>query len=58
VQPYKEGTLLIDIIDATSKKVVWQASALAEVEPGMTPEERDKRINGVVQAMLAHFPPQ
>jgi len=58
VQPYKEGTLLIDIIDARSKKVVWQASALAEVEPGMTPEERDKRINGVVQAMLAHFPPQ
>jgi len=58
VQPYKEGALLIDIIDAASKKVVWQASALAEIDPGMTPEERDVRINGVVQAMLAHFPPK
>ena len=58
VQPYKEGTLLIDIIDAVSQKVVWQASALAEVDPGMTPEERDARIGGVVGAMFAHFPPK
>jgi hypothetical protein len=58
VSPYKEGTLLIDIVDAASKQLVWQASALAEVEPGMTPEERDERIGGIVYAMLAHFPPK
>jgi len=58
VSPYKEGTLLIDIVDAASKQLVWQASALAEVDPGMTPEERDERIGGIVHAMLAHFPPK
>jgi hypothetical protein len=58
VQAYKEGTLLVDIVDAKSNQLVWQASALAEVEPGMTPEERDKRIASVVQVMLAHFPPK
>lgn len=58
VQPYKEGALLIDIVDAASKQLVWQASALAQVDPGMTPEERDDRINGIVEAMLAPFPPK
>lgn len=58
IQPYKEGTLLIDIVDAGSKQLVWQGSALAEVEEGLTPKERDERINGIVRAMLSHFPPK
>ncbi len=58
IQPYREGTLLIDIVDAASKQLVWQASAMAEVDPGMNSEERDTRIHQVVRAMLAHFPPQ
>lgn len=58
IQPYKEGTLLIDIVDAASKQVVWQASALAEVQEGLSPTERDKRINSIVRAMLSHFPPK
>jgi uncharacterized protein DUF4136 len=58
IQPYKEGTLLIDIVDAGSKQLVWQASALAEISQGLTPKERDERINGVVRAMLSHFPPK
>jgi hypothetical protein len=58
IQPYKEGTLLIDIVDAASNQLVWQASALAEVHPGMTPDERNERIGSVVRAMLSPFPPQ
>jgi hypothetical protein len=58
IQPYKEGTLLIDIVDGGSRRLVWQASALAEVQEGLTPKERDERINGVVRAMLSHFPPK
>ena len=58
IHGYKEGTLLIDIVDAGSKQLVWQASALAEVEEGLTPKERDERINGIVRAMLSHFPPK
>ncbi len=58
IQPYKEGTLLIDIVDAASKQLVWRGSALAEVDPGMSPEERNERIGGIVHAMFAHFPPK
>lgn len=58
IRPYKEGTLLIDIVDATSQQLVWRGSALTEVDPGMTPEERNKRISNIVHAMFVHFPPQ
>lgn len=58
IHAYKEGTLLIDVVDGSSKQLVWRGSALAEVDPGMTPEDRDKLIRRVVQAMFAHFPPK
>jgi len=58
IQPYKEGTLLIDIVDAASKQLVWRGSALAEVDPSMTPEERNERISTIVHAMFSHFPPK
>ena len=57
IQPYSEGTLLIDIVDAASKQLVWQASATTEADPGMNAEERDRRIRLIVRAMLAPFPP-
>jgi len=58
VRSYNEGDLLVDIIDAASKRLVWRSSAQAEVDPGMTPEERDKRIGRVVDQMLSSFPPK
>jgi hypothetical protein len=58
IQPYKEGTLLIDIVDGSSKQLVWQGSALAEIDPDMTSRERDERVHRIVRAIFAHFPPQ
>lgn len=58
IQPYHEGTLTIDIVDAASRQLIWQASAQADVEQSLGPEQRDARVNNVVRAMLAHFPPQ
>ena len=58
LQPYHEGTLTIDIVDATSRQLIWQASAKADVDQSLGPEERDARVNSVVRAMLSHFPPR
>jgi uncharacterized protein DUF4136 len=58
VQPYHEGTLRIDIMDAKSRQLVWQASIRADVDQSLDPNERDTRVNDVVRRMLAHFPPQ
>ena len=58
IQPYNEGDLVVDVVDASSKQLVWRSYAQGEVSPGMTPDERDKRINQVVDAMFSHFPPK
>ena len=58
IQPYHEGTLTIDIVDAASRQLIWQASAKADVEQSLGPEERDARVTSLVRAMLAHFPPR
>ena len=57
IQPYHEGSLRIDIVDAESHQLIWQASARADVDQSLGPEERDARVNNIVHAMLSHFPP-
>lgn len=55
---YLTGSLLIDIIDAASNKLVWRGTAAGEVDPGLTSQERDERTRTLVHKMLSHFPPQ
>ena len=55
---YLTGSLLIDIIDAESNKLVWRGTAAGEVDPGLTSQERDERTRALVHKMLSHFPPQ
>jgi hypothetical protein len=58
IQPYHEGTLTIDIVDARSRQLVWQASIKADVDQNLDPKERDARVTNIVSAMLSHFPPR
>jgi hypothetical protein len=54
----KEGTLVMDFVDAKTKSLVWRATVTDAVDPSYTPEEKQKQINEVIAAMLAHFPPK
>jgi hypothetical protein len=58
IQPYHEGTLTIDIVDARSHQLVWPASVKADVDQNLDPKERDARVTNIVSAMLSHFPPR
>ena len=51
-QGYEEGTLVIWIKLASSKRLVWQGSATAVVNPSL----RDKRIPEAIAKMFANFP--
>ena len=55
---YLTGSLLIDIIDAASQKLVWRGTAAGEVDPGLTSQQRDERTKAIVQKVLSHFPPK
>jgi hypothetical protein len=54
----KEGTLILDFVDAKTKSLVWRATAVVAVNPTASPEEKQRQINEVIAAMLAHFPPK
>lgn len=56
VSTVTEGTLYIDLIDASKKELVWQG-----VGSGVLTQNRDKkqeRINEFVEKIIAEFPPQ
>jgi hypothetical protein len=58
VHAYKEGTLILDVVDGKTGELVWRGIAQAEVEPAKTPEEKQGRIRNAVHEMLTHFPPK
>ncbi len=58
VYTYEQGTLVLDIIDAKSRAMIWRGSASRVIDPSWTPEERDKIVDQAVQALLEHFPPK
>ena len=51
-----EGRLFIDIIDANKKELIWQGVGTAALVEG--PEAKDERIQEIVSAILAKYPPQ
>ncbi|MCI0693727.1 DUF4136 domain-containing protein [candidate division KSB1 bacterium] len=57
VNQYKEGTLILDVIEAKSKQLVWRGFAAATLDPNASMETRKKRLDDVMTKILAEFPP-
>ncbi len=57
VYEYKEGTLIIDIVNAKTKQLMWRGSASGEVKGSKTPEQKQKRLSAAVEEILRQFPP-
>lgn len=51
------GTLIVDIVDAREKQLVWQGVASDAIDPGASVDERDRMVNAMVARMLADYPP-
>jgi hypothetical protein len=51
------GTLVIDLVDADAKQLVWQAVAEDTLKPSASPEAKDRRIGEVMERVFADFPP-
>ncbi len=54
---YEEGWLILDFVDAESKKLIWRGTAKAEIQNVDTPEKREKLINEAVEKILEKYPP-
>jgi Domain of unknown function (DUF4136) len=55
VQTYTEGTLVVDLYDATTKKMVWRGVATATVSS--KPEKNAAKIDKSLAKMFARYPP-
>jgi hypothetical protein len=55
VTRYKEGTLILDIVDPEMKQLIWRGWATRVVGD---PEESEEKINESVKKILEKFPPQ
>jgi hypothetical protein len=54
VRRYKQGTLILDFVDAGSKQLIWRGTALGALRDITAGADE---IRGVVSKVLAGFPP-
>ena len=55
VHHYKDGSLIIDVVDAASKKLVWQGTGNKEIDGPI--KDPDTKIPEVIKSIMADFPP-
>ena len=56
VDDYREGTLVIAVIDAKSRMMVWRGTASARTMPTSSLQEKRERMREATAAILAKFP--
>jgi Domain of unknown function (DUF4136) len=52
------GTLVVDLLDAGSKNIVWRGLASGELDPAAKPEKREKNLNKATQKLFKNYPPK
>ena len=51
------GVLVVELIDARTRKVVWRAVATDDLDPQASPEKREKKINKAAEKMFKSLRP-
>ncbi len=57
VREYQQGTLMLDMVDPASKRLIWRGVSERRLPSFEHPEERRLYIVETVNAILAQFPP-
>lgn len=58
VDNYVEGTLFVDMIDASKKQMVWQGRAMGTINPDISTEKREANIKSAVKEVFKAYPPK
>ncbi len=53
--PYRQGTLIIDVVDALSRELIWRGYAIGIMEQDR-PDLTETMIESAVEKMLENFP--
>lgn len=57
VEKVEEGKLVIELVDASNKRVVWRAASRRYLNEDQSPESRRELIDKIVQDMFDEYPP-
>ncbi len=55
---YVDGTMFIDMIDASKKQLVWQGRGTKTIDPDASQKKREDNINYAVKQIFATYPPK
>lgn len=58
VYQYQEGTLVLDIVDAQKKELVWRGVAQKALSETSSVEKKEENLTKIVAKLLKKFPPQ
>lgn len=51
------GTIILDLVDARKKELVWRGSANGALRSNRTNEQREERLTEILAQMFAGYPP-
>jgi hypothetical protein len=57
VDQYTAGTFVVDIINPTSKHLLWRGVSERRLQTGGSPQEREQYIRQTIGAIVEQFPP-
>jgi len=58
VEQIPVGTLIVDLVDAQKKELVWRGTGSDTLNPQRSPEEREKKLQEAIAKMLENYPPK
>jgi hypothetical protein len=55
---FEEGSLVLDVLDPQSGKLIWRSVARARLDMATSPEVKEQRLTLAVQHLMKDFPPR
>ena len=54
--PYVEGTMVIDVADVKTSKLIWQGVGVGTVDQDLSPKKREKNLKYVIGKIFKGYP--
>ena len=58
VQQIPVGTLIVDLVDANQKQLVWRGTATKTLNPDSSPESKQENLQKALAKMFEGYPPK
>jgi hypothetical protein len=53
---YHQGALIVDVVDAKSRKLLWRGAIMARLSMDVSKSEKERRTREAIRILLVHFP--